>query len=289
MSGSCVVVGCTVRPKNPNHPLCKRHWHMGKVGGLVWESDARAVERPGAGSGDDELAPCEMVSSTKLGEMFELHATRVNLVLQELGWIERYVKGWKPTDQGLKLGAEERESKQRGVPYVVWPAAITKNAVLLGSVDESLGNAFPVSVADPATADVVESPQGPPSVRWPPEEDDFRTRFPAEYRATDGHQVRSRAEMLIDNWLYMQNIVHAVERRLPIEETAYCDFYIPKNKVYVEFWGMEKHPDYAARMQTKRAIYSRHGFNLVELRDDDISKLDDVLPRYLLKYGIDCS
>jgi hypothetical protein len=48
--------------------------------------------------------------------------------------------------------------------------------------------------------------------------------------------VRSRAEVLIDNWLYMQGIVHAYERRLPIEEECYCDFYLPKG-VYIEFWA----------------------------------------------------
>ena len=51
-----------------------------------------------------------------------------------------------------------------------------------------------------------------------PDQKDFREKFPAKYRATDGHLVRSRAEMLIDNWLYMSGIVHAVERKLPIEE-----------------------------------------------------------------------
>ena len=28
----------------------------------------------------------------------------------------------------------------------------------------------------------------------------FRERFPAQHRTTDGHLVRSRAEVLIDNW-----------------------------------------------------------------------------------------
>ena len=50
----------------------------------------------------------------------------------------------------------------------------------------------------------------------------------------------SKAEMLIDNWLYMAEIVHAYERKLPIEEDVYCDFYIPKGKVYIEYWGMTK-------------------------------------------------
>ena len=55
--------------------------------------------------------------------------------------------------------------------------------------------------------------------------------------------------MLIDNWLYMQQIAHAYERKLPVEEDVYCDFYLPAGKAYIEYWGMEKDPAYAARMQ----------------------------------------
>tara|TARA_R110000787_G_scaffold55239_2_gene127641 strand:- start:5078 stop:5230 length:153 start_codon:yes stop_codon:yes gene_type:complete len=36
--------------------------------------------------------------------------------------------------------------------------------------------------------------------------------------------------MLIDNWLYMAETVHAYERKLPIEEDVYCDFYIPTRR-----------------------------------------------------------
>lgn len=52
-------------------------------------------------------------------------------------------------------------------------------------------------------------------------QNDSREKFEAKHRATDGHFVRSKAEMLIDNWLYMAEIVHAYERKLPIEEDVY--------------------------------------------------------------------
>lgn len=294
MSDTCVVVGCKERLNNSKHALCRRHWGMDREGALVWEGEARARERGGAKAGegdlrgddDDELSTGEMLSSTRLGKMFGLPPTRVNLVLQELGWIERYVKGWKPTSQGMKLGAQERESKQRGVPYVVWPATVAKNGVLLGSINESLGKAA-ATVGNAVATTVGQRPEGPESGRQPSEDDDFRKRFPAQYRAKDGHLVRSRAELVIDNYLYDERVAHAVERRLPVEEDVYCDFYIPKNSVYVEFWGMAKDPEYAARMEKKKVIYKRNEFNLIELDDDDIEKLDDVLPKLLLKYGIE--
>lgn len=61
--------------------------------------------------------------------------------------------------------------------------------------------------------------------------------------------------MLIDNWLYMAGIVHAYERKLPIEEDLYCDFYLPTGKVYIEFWGLEDDPKYAHRKKIKQDLY----------------------------------
>jgi hypothetical protein len=114
----------------------------------------------------------------------------------------------------------------------------------------------------------------------------FRDKFPAKHRTADGHLVRSKAEMLIDNWLYMAGIVHAYERKLPIEETLYCDFYIPTGKVYIEYWGYEDDSKYIVRKKIKQEIYKKYNLNLIELNDSDVLLLDDVLPKYLLKYGV---
>jgi len=115
---------------------------------------------------------------------------------------------------------------------------------------------------------------------------DFREKFEAKHRATDGHFVRSKAEMLIDNWLYMTEIVHAYERKLPVEENVYCDFYIPTGKVYIEYWGYENDSKYLSRKKEKISIYEKYGFNLIELNDEDVQNLDGILPRLLLKYGV---
>ena len=69
--------------------------------------------------------------------------------------------------------------------------------------------------------------------------EDFRNKFPANLRTNDGHMVRSRAELLIDNALYDYKLAHAYEKKLPIKENLYCDFYIPTGNVYIEFWGLE--------------------------------------------------
>ena len=118
---------------------------------------------------------------------------------------------------------------------------------------------------------------------------DFRQKFPANLRTMDGHMVRSRAEVLIDNYLYnAAGLVHAYERKLPVEEDVYSDFYLPDKRIYIEYWGLENDPKYVARKEKKQAIYHKYKdrFHLIELGDNEIANLDDHLPRLLLKFGI---
>ncbi|VVB78545.1 Uncharacterised protein [uncultured archaeon] len=110
------------------------------------------------------------------------------------------------------------------------------------------------------------------------EDSDFRTKFPASFISEDGHRVRSKAEQIIDNWLYHKGIVHAYERRVPIEEEVYCDFFIPiGQKVWIEFWGTDEEK-YEKRKILKKQFYQKNKKNLIELNDKDIERLDDVMP-----------
>ncbi|NOR72156.1 MAG: glycerol kinase, partial [Methylomarinum sp.] len=36
----------------------------------------------------------------------------------------------------------------------------------------------------------------------------------------------------------------------------------------------------------KQAIYQKYNFNLIELTDEEVLNLDDILPRLLLKFGV---
>jgi hypothetical protein len=208
----------------------------------------------------------KLLTATVLGQHFELSANKMNYILSELGWIKKGLKGWLITEQGLAVGAEQGEDSRSGIPYVRWPEKITRNRALKDNVDNMKGVDKPKTDTDKM--------------------DSFRHKFEATHRTTDGHFVRSKAEMLIDNWLYMAEIVHAYERKLPIEEEMYCDFYIPTGKVYIEFWGYENDAKYQARKQEKLAIYQKYNFNLIELTDKDVLNLDDILPRLLLKFGV---
>jgi hypothetical protein len=113
---------------------------------------------------------------------------------------------------------------------------------------------------------------------------EFEDKYPPTYRTEDGHWVRSRAEVIIDDWLYSHNIMHAYERKLP-ERTYRCDFYIPSGNVYIEFWGLDEQK-YLANKTTKKEIYRNNMLNLIELFDKDLVRLGDILPDQLRKHHV---
>lgn len=46
---------------------------------------------------------------------------------------------------------------------------------------------------------------------------DYRKKYLPEFRADDGHYVRSQGEMIIDNWLYNNNYLHEYEKKNHIQ------------------------------------------------------------------------
>lgn len=108
---------------------------------------------------------------------------------------------------------------------------------------------------------------------------DLRKNFEAAYRTEDWHYVRSKAEQIIDNWLYNRWIPHAYEKRVPIEQLVYSDFFIPIwKKVYIEYWWLEEDTKYKERKELKIKFYKEKHKNLIELTDKDIENLDDIMP-----------
>lgn len=211
--------------------------------------------------------PKTLITASAIGNKFKLSANKTNYIFSELGWIKKCIKGWVLTYQGEKQGGLQSEDSRSGVPYVRWPESILENKPLNETISHLKGD---TKATEKQTST----------------KENFREKFEAKHRATDGHFVRSKAEMLIDNWLYMAEIVHAYERKLPIEEAVYSDFYIPTGKVYIEFWGLENDDKYRARKEKKIAIYKKYNFNLIELQDEEVQNLDDYLPRLLLKFGV---
>lgn len=258
MAAQCQTPECPNPVSKPGFKLCLVCWKKQSAASPPQEVPA--------------VADAKNINSTKIAEHFGIKSTRINAILNELGWVERAKNGWTATAAGQSMSAEQKTHYQSGVPYAVWSSKILRNQILSDAVANYL---------------VHDTQSVSPQKNHPQNNtDDFRQKFPANFRATDGHMVRSKAETLIDNFLYTSGIVHAYERKLPIEENMYCDFYLPEGKVYIEYWGLENDAKYAARKQYKIKIYNKYNFNLIELADKEVENLDDHLPRLLLKFGI---
>lgn len=216
------------------------------------------------------------LNAWQLAEKFSISARKMNQIISELWWIEKNIKWWAITKFWENLWGKELTIQKTWATYVKWPSNILENKSLVSSIkweDRSKQNEEKIiNHGNSLTTN------------------NFREKFPAQYRTKDGHNVRSRWELLIDNALYEYWLPHAYERKLPIEEDVYSDFYIPAKNgtkaVYIEYWGIENQVKYEDRKDVKKSIYEKYHLDLIELDNHHIDNLDDYLPRMLLKYWI---
>lgn len=303
--GECVVEQCGKATSRAEFKFCREHWAADRDGLLRTCAECERLidsgkplcvacyqkrKRPsgyerGVGGGAPYL------SATQLGEEVGLKAYLMNRALQEMGWIDQVFEGWEPTPRGMKQGAKKKEH-QSGNTYVVWPRSVVDSAVFKRVVADFRSEAI-TEAKDSVTATEIDSTpiraNSVPQVQAvsTPLTVLAREKFRGNIRTMDGHFVQSRAEALIDNWLYQARLIHSYEKALPIDGDALCDFYLPDGTtVYIEYWGVKGDAGYDARRDEKQKIYAAAGLPLIELTDEHINNLDDYLPRMLIKHAI---
>ncbi|WP_432473212.1 hypothetical protein [Amphritea sp. HPY] len=186
----------------------------------------------------------------------QLTAMKINRLLADLGWIRRHMKGWQVTSAGSEVDGRQREDERTGIPYVIWPKELVEQRVFkraLRQLTSRIG--------------AVETQVG--------------------CVAIDGHLLRSEAEVMIDNWLYLADINHACRKQLPVDEDLQADFFIPQGNLYIEFWGTDSAPGYLADKLRKKELFQQYNLNVLELQEEDLKQLDQLLPKQLLRYGIE--
>ncbi len=231
-------------------------------------------------SDESHKGKSRLITATVIGKHFGISSQRFNLLINELGWVEKTVAGWRLTKLGKALGGWQHEHETSGGTYVVWPNNIVENKDLKEMFPEDPDERTVhkgIQIVEKAETDTV---------------DDFRKKYPADYRTKDGHYVRSKAELTIDDSLYLWGIAHAYEKKLPnTEKNVYSDFHIPSGNgrpkaVYIEYWGMEYDEKYNERKKRKIDIYNQLELVLIQLNDADIKNIEDSLQKYLLQHGI---
>ncbi len=213
-------------------------------------------------SQNDENLKSKILTAKDISEILErkFSASQINQIFVDMNLAEKYDKGYKITKKGEKFGGFQK--KYMGNFYVCWDEEILKNELFL----KMLSNG---EIKDKITDE---------------EERNFREKFKAEYRTKSGHFVRSRAEVIIADWLYSEFICFAYEKMVPIKEDMYCDFYLPKEKIYIEFWGYEEDSKYLNRKNKKIKLYKENELNLIEIDNKTINNIDDFLPKEILKF-----
>lgn len=199
------------------------------------------------------LLPEAPLTASSIGQKLKLPARLINLIFAELGWISKDTKGWKLTHRGRVQGGQQNESEKSGIPYVTWPETLMDNPHLLASVE---------AMAQPSTKQVETT------------------------TALAGYMVHSHAMRLIGNWLYLTEIPHAHQRRLPLDEEFYADFYLPDGQVYIEYLCDAANASELKNRLVKQELYQQAGLAVIELMPEDLAHLDEVLPRALLKHGL---
>lgn len=244
---------------------------------IVWPENINWEEK----KSNEQTGKSKYFSATQIGEHFDVSNRKINLILNELGWVQKTVAGWGITKVGKSLGGREFEHETSGQKYVKWPEKVLNNSDLL----EHFGLKPTVS-KEIKSENLIKEKLDDNSV------EDIRKKYAAEFKTMDGHWVRSQGEKAIDDSLYLWGIPHAYEKKLPNTfEDVLSDFHIPSGSgrpyaVYIEYWGVQGDEYYNKRKEQKLKIYSDLGLKLIQLTPSDIKNLEDTLQRELLKHDI---
>jgi len=201
-----------------------------------------------------------------------LHARQINRALAELGFQHHSILGWELTPLGRTLGGQQDESKNSGAFYVTWPHEIIDNPVVHRELTRQSDQIQPAVVSDDLEPDLFAATGEAPVV----------------CSGIDGHSLKTALETRVCNWLYLAQLAHAYQRALPLEELVCADFYVPEGNVYIDCWEAEIPARELSGKLHKRELYRQLDLRHIEINATDVERLDEVLGRGLLSFGIRC-
>ncbi|MFL1706257.1 helicase IV [Campylobacter sp. MOP7] len=105
------------------------------------------------------------------------------------------------------------------------------------------------------------------------------------YKSDSGDMVKSRAELVIANWLFYRRVKFIYEKKANANQRVISDFYLVDYDVYIEFWGLET-PAYLKRKKKKIKIYKKNRLKLIEMNDDSLRDLNQFFQIEFAKFNI---
>jgi len=199
-----------------------------------------------------------------------LHPRQINRALAELGLQQHSILGWELTALGRSFGGQQQESENSGAFYATWPHEIIDNPVIHRELTRQSDQLTPPPTDAAAEPDLFAPADKPPCC------------------GIDGHRLRTPLETRVCDWLYLAQLAHAHRRNLPVEEAIQADFYLPGGSVYIDCWDEDVPASALSAMLRRRELYRELGLKHIEINARDGDRLDEVLGRGLLAFGIRC-
>lgn len=104
-----------------------------------------------------------------------------------------------------------------------------------------------------------------------------------------GEKVHSSGEVKIADWLFEHNIEYEYDQEKEIaSEFIRPSFYLPKEKVVIEYWGIMTDPAYRRKREWKEKLYGIERMTLISIETKDIAtgNVDNILSSHLEKEGV---
>ncbi len=88
------------------------------------------------------------------------------------------------------------------------------------------------------------------------------------FKCLDGYIVKSKGELIIDNYLFFLGLKHIYEKRVKINgQTIKCDWYLPEAQIYFEYWGYYGKA-YIKRKKEKIKLYKKGKLKLLSIENN---------------------
>jgi len=215
------------------------------------------------------------VNVSVIAKHYKLSAKIMNRLFSEIAWVEALSKGWQLTELGRIHGGLQKQDSETGISYVVWSRKLLQHTYLQEHVFAYQGE---TSHLTPVVIDQH-----------------------TYYIGLDGHYLRSQEELVIANWLYVMGIPYAYRRNIVLQcvesvdkgthtcggDIVLSDFYLPKGNIHIHFIALAESPERIKAQLLRQELAKKYQLNTIEIGCDEVLKLDQLLPKALLRWGID--
>ncbi len=190
----------------------------------------------------------DTLSASDIGKAVGLPPRLVNLLLQHCHWLKRVHKGWQLTEEGLAIGGVQHENEKTGVPWASWPKSL---------LAEDYFQQACVNLTNEEARDFLTS--------------------------INGIAVSRPQTAAFLSWCYLSGVVVAQSVSSSKRPNLYFDFFLPRVGLYIDVWDSGLAPQELAARLERPKLCETLNIDYLNLEAANISEVEQVLPRELLK------